>query len=488
MPKLTEFHPMSDKEILKIMNEMPTKYCELDAIPIAILKKLAPYIRKTITRIVNISLTEGKFPSQWRIASIKLLLKKLGLELLAKNYRPVNNLSFLSKLVEKCMLSQFNSHCKLNGLIPGYQLAYRAFHSCETSLINICNEALWSMVSKKVTAPVMMDLSTAFDTVDHQIFLDVLNKRFGIAESALSWFSSYLEKCQFYVSIQNQHSILRTLPYGVLQGSCAGPIAFTAYSSTLETVVHKIKESNGSNSTDSIILNGFADDHSLSKAFSPDTNKAKENTIRILEHGLYDISHWMAMNWLKMNPTKTDFIYLGSRVQVGICLEQTISVCGDSIEHSEVIKLYSVHINKHLSFKYHIGVKCKPAMYNLLRIKYIRRHLTQEVAQILVSSLVMSHLDYANSLLCGLPACDIDKLQCVQNCAAKLVLNRSKYGSRTQAFIDLHWLPIHTCIANKILTVVYNCLNQEALKYLMDMLTQKFLLGMAFDQTIYTIS
>ena len=150
----------------------------------------------------------------------------------------------------------------------------------------------------------------------------------------------------------------------------------------------------------------------------------------------------MTMNFLKMNPTKTDFIYLGSRVQVGKCLEDTISVHGDSIEHSDVIKLLGAHIDKHLSFKHHIGVKCKTAMYNLLRIKHIRRYLTQEAAQILISSLVMSHLDYANSLLYGLPHCDIDEFQCVQNCAAKLVLNRSKYDSRTQAFIDLHWLPI----------------------------------------------
>ena len=181
----------------------------------------------------------------------------------------------------------------------------------------------------------------------------------------------------------------------------------------------------------------------------------------------------MAMNRLKMNPTKTDFIYLQSRVQVGKCLEETISMCGDSIEHNEVIKLLGVHINKHLSFKYHTGVKCKAAMYNLLRIKHIRRHLTQEVAQIFVSSLVMSHLDYANSLLYGLPACNIDKLQHVQNYAAKLVLNRSKYDSRTLAFIDLHWLPILACTEDKILTPVYNYLNQEDPKYLMDMLIQK---------------
>ena len=81
----------------------------------------------------------------------------------------------------------------------------------------------------------------------------------------------------------------------------------------------------------------------------------------------------------------------------------------------------------------------------------------------------MSHLEYANSLVYRLPNCDIDKLQCVQNCAAKLVLKRSKYDSRTQAFIDLHWLPIQACIDNKILMLVYNCLNQEAPKYLINM-------------------
>ena len=137
-----------------------------------------------------------------------------------------------------------------------------------------------------------------------------------------------MEKHQFYISIQNQHSNLRTLPYGVLQGSCTGPIAFAAYSSTLETVVDKTKENNDSDSIDNISLNGFTDDHSQSKTFCPDTNEAKENTIKILEHGLFDISEWMAMNYLKMNLSKNDFIYLGSRVQVGKCLEETISVWG----------------------------------------------------------------------------------------------------------------------------------------------------------------
>ena len=201
----------------------------------------------------------------------------------------------------------------------------------------------------------------------------------------------------------------------------AGSIAFTAYSSTLETVVHKIQENNGSDSPDSISLNGFADDHSLSKAFCPDTNVAKQSTTRVLEHGLYDISHWMNMNCLKMNPPKTDFIYLGSILQVGKCLEKTISVCGNSIECSDVIKLLGAHIHQHLSFKHHIRVQCKTAMYNLLRIKHVRKYLTQQASQILISSLVMSHIDYVNSLSYGLPDCDIDKFQTCSKLFCKIV-------------------------------------------------------------------
>ena len=90
--------------------------------------------------------------------------------------------------------------------------------------------------------------------VDDQIFLGVLNSRFGSKGTALSWFSSYLEECQFYVSIHNHHSNLRTLLHGVPQGSCAGPTAVTMYSSTLETVVHMIQENDGSDFTDSINL------------------------------------------------------------------------------------------------------------------------------------------------------------------------------------------------------------------------------------------
>ena len=127
-------------------------------------------------KIINISLQHGVFARTWNVA----VLKKIGLDLIPQNYYPVRNLPFLSKVLEHCVLNQFNQHCSKHSLIPGYQLAYRKNFSYETALIKDVNDSLLNMENQRITAIVAIDLSATFDTVDHQILTDVLNKRFNI--------------------------------------------------------------------------------------------------------------------------------------------------------------------------------------------------------------------------------------------------------------------------------------------------------------------
>ena len=112
-------------------------------------------------------------------------------------------------------------------------------------------------------------------------------------------------------------------------------------------------------------------------------------------------------------------------------------------------------------------------MLNIFKIKHIRRYLTQEACEVLVHGLVMSYLDYWNSLYCGLPDCDLNRMQRVQSIGCKLVLNRSKYDSCTECFTQLHWLPIRSRLQHKILTMVHNCLNLRASDYLSNLLTYR---------------
>ena len=112
--------------------------------------------------------------------------------MICKNYRPVSNLSFLSKILEKCALLQFDNHCTVHNLLLGYQSAYREHFSCETGLVKLMDDILWNMEVQEITAVVVIDLSLALDTVDHDVLLQVLNNRFGLDGNTLDWIDSYL--------------------------------------------------------------------------------------------------------------------------------------------------------------------------------------------------------------------------------------------------------------------------------------------------------
>ena len=123
-PEFLEFELMTEEEVGNIIKGMPAKMCDMDVIPTTLLKEALPGLLPMITKIASASMTQGVFPSNWKIALVKPLLKKLGLELIESNYRPVSNLPFLSKVVEKCVLRRFNKHCEKYNLMPDYQSAY----------------------------------------------------------------------------------------------------------------------------------------------------------------------------------------------------------------------------------------------------------------------------------------------------------------------------------------------------------------------------
>ena len=185
-----QFESMTKGEVSSIIHNMFSKSCELDAIPTTLLKQILPDVISIITKIVNISLTTGAFSQSLKTAVTCPLLKKVGLDLIPKNYRQVSNLGFLSKVVEKCMLKQFTGYCNANDLIPQYQSGYRANHSCETLLLRLLNDALCNMENGKATILTAMDLLAAFDMVDHDILLNILHVRFGFTGTALNWFNN----------------------------------------------------------------------------------------------------------------------------------------------------------------------------------------------------------------------------------------------------------------------------------------------------------
>ena len=255
-----------------------------------------------ITQIVNLSLTKGESREEWKTTVVKPLLKKPGLDLIDKNYRPISNLPFISKLVEKCMLKQLLNHCENHDLLPDFQSAYHEHYTKETSLIKISNDILWLMERQHVTAIAILDLSAAFNTVDHEILLQILEQDFGFCGKALHWFQNYLRPQSFIVNINGKYSKPTDLKFSVPQGSCSRANLFTCYCSLIKDSIPS-----------SMMLSGFADDHSIRKSFTAKCHTSEGNTINTMENTLTIIADWMTSMWLKLNSDKTEFIMFGSR-------------------------------------------------------------------------------------------------------------------------------------------------------------------------------
>ena len=170
-----------------------------------------------------------------KTAIVCLLLKKAGLDLRLSNFRPVSNLSFISKLVEKVVLTQFNKHSSTYILIPDYQSTYR--EALETALAKIMNDILWTMENQKVTSLVASNLSAAFDMVNHNILLSILEKKVWFQDTCLAWFRSCIESQYCMVKIREAYSSKQELACSVPQGSLGGPSLYTVYASTIQTVV-----------------------------------------------------------------------------------------------------------------------------------------------------------------------------------------------------------------------------------------------------------
>ena len=217
-------------------------------------------------------------------------------------------------------------------------------------------------------------------------------------------------------------------------------------------------------------LNGFADDHSLKRSFKADDRKAEQTTISALQNCLMNVKIWMDQNRLQMNDVMTEFIMFGAKKQLAKCKTTSIDVNKTVVSKSEVVKYLGTWMDCNLTFKDHIVKKCRTAMINLQQVKLIRPFLNPETCTTLMLGLVISHLDYCNSILVGLPGVSINRMQRVQNLAAKMVLGKSKMDSASECLSALHWLPICSRINYKFFTLVHKCIMERDPEYLQNLL------------------
>ena len=358
----------------------------------------------------------------------------------------------MSKLLEKVVSSQLTTYLTNNNHFDNFQSGFRSHHSTETALVKVTNDLLMAMDAGRTSLLLLLDLSAAFDTVDHQILLTRLEQRIGIRGLALNWFRSYITLRSQRVLYNNSMSDYSNVKYGVPQGSVLGPILFCLYMTPLGDIFRKY----------SINFHCYADDTQI---YIPITANDQSH-IHNLETCLTEVKVWMNKNFLLLNSAKSEMLLVGPAKHINLFNDTTINLDGCPIIPKPSIRNLGVMFDSSLSFVPHIKNITKSAFFHLRNLARIRPILTLPDAETLVHAFITSRIDYCNALFSGLPSTTTNGLRLVQNAAARVLTRKRKFDHITPTLISLHWLPIQARADFKVLLLTFKALNGLAPAYL----------------------
>ena len=252
--------------------------------------------------VVNESLGSSVVPACLKMAVITPILKKPSLCVNSlKNFRPISNLPFLGKVIEKVVAAQLSSHLSLHGIHDPMQSAYRPGHSTETALLRIQDDINRGLDAGVGSLLVLLDLSAAFDTIDHTILLERLEAVAGIRGAALAWLRSYLHDRTQSVIINGVRSTTVDLSTGVPQGSVLGPLLFLVYVIPLRSVIGRHP---------GVHHHGYADDRQLYTQFNLRDVDSYRHALQRLEMCVEEVRVWLLTNKLKINSDETEFMVI----------------------------------------------------------------------------------------------------------------------------------------------------------------------------------
>ena len=462
-PKLANLKPTNVDEVLRIISNSNNKYCILDILPTWLLKKNSDTLAPVLVTLFNKSMSSGIVPDYFKKAIIKPVLKKFDSDQDDLNqFRPVSNLPFLSKVMEKIVSSRIEQHLSTNKLLAKSQSAYRKHYSTETLVLKLSNDILSALDNKRGVLLVTLDISAAFDTVNHHMLLERYMSYFGIEGEVLAWMTSYLMGRQQTVSVGNHQSGSYSVDCGFPQGSVLGGMQYNMFASPMSeiTFVHETEEL------------CYADDTNAYKTFSIDVDGELNATIANIENCLKDVHSWMVNNRLKLNMDKTEVMVFVPKNKVKkLPLESCIlNIGGYKIKVQEEIKILGVMFDRTMTMNACVNKMSSAAWLQYRRISKVRSTLTKDMTESLVNALVTPKIDYCNSVLCMLPVKSITKLQRVQNACAKLIFRAKKFNHVTPLMKQLHWLPVRYRTKFKVLLITYKSLNNLAPEYLGELL------------------
>lgn len=452
--EFNSFDEVSSDIVVKTVLSLPNKSSPRDVLPITFMKECIYLLAPFLSHLFSMSLSTGIFPNDWKLSVISPIIKKPGLDPSdPASFRPIAKLPLSSKVLERIVSAQLRDYLSSNDIFPPQQSAYMKYHSTETSLLSVTSDVFLSLDKGQLCLLALLDISAAFDSINHEILCQRLHYSFGLSGSALAWINSFVCNRHHYVRVGSTCSSKERSLCGVPQGSVMGPLLFILYISEVTKIIQK----------HNFDVHLYADDVQIYGSCLPSSTDLLSARLSIC---LDEVMEWFKSNHLLLNESKTEFVWLYSNrcrlaapsapIRIGSSWKTPVSSA----------RCLGVHIDSELSFRGHITKRAASCFAMLRQIRSIQSSLPRPIMKTVVSSLVIPRLDYCLSLLHGVPACHLKRLQSVLNTAARLIYGSSRYCAITPLLKELKWLPIQQRIDLRLCILAFSCYHQLAPTYL----------------------
>ena len=413
----------SAAEVLNIVRSLKNKFSEgYDGISCKVFKYSIIHIADVLSKLINLSISSGIFPDALKIAKICPILKS-GDRLDCKNYRPISILPCMSKVYEKILFNRLTSYLDKNKLIIDNQYGFRRGHSTYMPLLDLCSDISAAIDNNEFAIGVFLDLSKAFDTVNHEILVKKLH-HYGVRGLPLELFIDYLKNRRQFVSIGDFKSSLNVIKCGVPQGSNLGPLLFLIYINDIISCSSLLK----------FLL--FADDTSIICC-----NKDISVLVNTINDELTKLASWFCANKLSLNISKSSYIIFG-RKSIPNSTLLDISINTTPLSRVKNIKFLGVVVDEHLNWGDHIKYISLKIARGVGVIGKCRNTLPKSVLLNLYYSLVYSYINYCCIIWGNASAAVLKPLQVLQNKAARHILLKPNRTTTSPLFKQLKLLKI----------------------------------------------
>ena len=410
-----------------------------------------------LTYLVNLSLTKGTFPSQWKKARICPIFKE-GDSTEPCNYRPISILPVSSKAIERAVFDQMYPFLDGKAMIYDNQSGFRPNYSTSSALLHITEEWLNAIDESKYIGIVMLDLKKKlFDTVNHSILLRKLCN-YGLSLNVIEWFESDLEDRKHVTTINGVKSEEEKCTCGIPQGSILGPLLFILYINDLP------------NHVSNVTVSMYADDTALFYS-SNDINEVVDK----INGDLVKMDDWLSRNRLCLNVNKTKFMLVGTSQKLACVSNQDldVNIKGIPLQKVNHAKHLGIIIDETLDWSDQVNHVIKKVSTGLYCLRKSTNVLPKHIQLMLYKTIIAPHFDYCNIVWGRCNKLLNNKLQVLQNRAAKIITGKSVRDSSSQALSDLKWKNLDEKLYYNESVTMYKIMNNQAPHYLTSGFTHK---------------